>query len=61
MKAETAYNVFQALSEKEKDRFLRMVFSEKSTSTLKHTNQKKPIITDAEATEYLLKKMKKKN
>lgn len=56
MKAETAFNVFEALPEQEKQRLLRML----SVSDLKEEKIiiKKPIITDSEAREIILNKFK---
>jgi len=57
MQAETVYAVFEALPEMEKQRLLRML----SVSDVKVKNkpQKKPIISDAEAREYLINKFNK--
>lgn len=57
MQAETAYAVFEALPEKEKQRLLSMLAV--SDVKIKKQPQKKPIITDAEAREYLINKFKK--
>ncbi len=59
MKAETAYQVIQALTSNEVSRLYRMLgVSEKSIKKSKKSSQK--LITDAEATEYLLKKFHSK-
>ncbi len=57
MTAETAYHVIQALPKKEVPRLYKMlgVKMQKAKEEVK-----KPLITDAEATEYLLKKYRKK-
>lgn len=57
MQAETAYAVFEALPEQEKQRLLRMLSV--SDVAVKSKPQKKPMITDAEAREYLINKFKK--
>ncbi|CAA0253469.1 hypothetical protein R5N98_02855 [Tenacibaculum maritimum] len=59
MTAETAYNVIQALPKKEMPRLFKML----GVSISKQEDEKpikKSLITDAEATEYLLRKLKKK-
>lgn len=58
MTAETAYHVIQALPKKELPRLYKMLGV--SVPEPKKDTKKKPLLTDAEATEYLLKKMRKK-
>ncbi|MBQ0907725.1 hypothetical protein KBJ98_03300 [Flavobacterium sp. F-328] len=60
MLAETAYQVIEALNEKEKSRLYAMlgVQSELVNKT-KTATKKKKILSDAEAVEYLLRKFKK--
>ena len=60
MLAETAYQVIEALNEKEKSRLFAMlgVQSELVNKT-KTSTKKKKILSDAEAVEYLLRKFKK--
>ena len=53
MKAETAYNVIQALPDIEHKRLLQMLDVKMQVKKPK----KKPIITDAQAMEYLRKKL----
>ena len=57
MKAETAFNVFEALSEIEKQRLLKML----SVPEVKEKKVlvQKPIITDSQAKEILFNKFKK--
>ncbi len=57
MKAETAYNVIQVLSTAEVKRLYKMLGVVSATITTSKKSKKKPLITDAEATEYLLKKL----
>ena len=59
MLAETAYQVIEALNEKEKSRLFAMlgVQSELVNKT-KTSTKKKKILSDAEAVEYLLRKFK---
>lgn len=59
MKAETAYQVIQALPEKEVNRLFQMLGVQSATLPNKNKSKKKPLLSDAEATEYLLKKLKK--
>lgn len=61
MKAETAYNVIQALSDSEKERLYRMLKDDLNNinTTTSRKVKKKPLITDTEATEYLLALFKK--
>ena len=60
MLAETAYQVIEALNEKEKSRLFAMlgVRSELVNKT-KTATKKKKILSDAQAVEYLLRKFKK--
>ncbi|TWI03150.1 hypothetical protein IQ05_00079 [Flavobacterium tiangeerense] len=60
MLAEVAYQVIEALSEKEKSRLFAMlgVRSELVNKT-KTATKKKKILSDAEAVAYLLRKFKK--
>lgn len=60
MKAETAYQVIQALPESEVARLYQML-GVCSANNIVKTNKakKKPLISDAEATEYLLRKLKR--
>lgn len=59
MKAETAYQVIQALPEKEVNRLFQMLGVQTLVSQKTKASKKKPLLSDAEATEYLLKKLKK--
>lgn len=61
MKAETAYQVIQALPESEVARLYQMlgVCSANNIAKINKT-KKKPLISDAEATEYLLLKLTKR-
>ena len=56
MKAETAYHVIQALPETEVARLYQMLGVQLPLNT---KTKKKPLISDAEATEYLLRKLRK--
>lgn len=59
MKAETAYHVIQALPKTEVARLYQML-GVYSANVVKSTRlKKKKLISDAEATEYLLRKLKK--
>lgn len=59
MLAETAYQVIQALPESEVARLYQML-GVYSANVVKATkSKKKQLISDAEATEYLLRKLKK--
>lgn len=60
MKAETAYNVIQALPQTEVERLYKMLGVVSATITTSKKSKKKPLITDAEATEYLLRKLRRK-
>lgn len=59
MKAETAYHVIQALPEQEVIRLYQMLGVQSPLNTKTNKSKKKPLISDAEATEYLLKKLRK--
>ena len=60
MKAETAYSVIQALPETEVARLYQMLGVQSPLLNAKpKKTKKKPLISDAEATEYLLKKLRK--
>lgn len=57
MLAETAYNVIQALPEKEMQRLYKMLGVQ--TPSVKVKTKKKPLITEQEATDYLMKRLYK--
>lgn len=59
LKAETPYNIIQSLSESEVARLYQMLGVQPNLKSKPTQNKKKSIITDAEATEYLLKKLKR--
>lgn len=59
LKAETPYNIIQALSESEVVRLYQMLGVQPTLKSKPTQNKKKSIITDAEATEYLLRKLKR--
>ena len=59
LKAETLYNIMQTLSESEVARLYKMLGVQSPLHTKQKKSKKKPLITDAEATEYLLKKLKR--
>ena len=60
MKAETAYQVIQALPETEVARLYSMLGVQSALTTKpKAVTKKKTLISDAEATEYLLRKLRK--
>jgi len=59
MKAETAYHVIQALPEQEVARLYQMLGVQSPFHSKPKITKKKPLISDAEATEYLLKKLKR--
>ncbi len=59
MKAETAYSVIQVLPETEVARLYKMLGVQSPTLSNKSKSKKKPLISDAEATEYLLRKLKR--
>ena len=59
MKAETAYNVILALPQQEVERLYKMLGVVSASFTTTKKIKKKPLISDAEATEYLLRKLRK--
>lgn len=59
MKAETAFSVIQALPETELARLYKMLGVQSPTRPNQSKSKKKPLISDAEATEYLLRKLKR--
>ena len=59
MKAETPYNVIQALPESEVARLYQMLGVQPILKSKPKKHTKSPLITDAEATEYLLRKLKR--
>ena len=60
MKAETAYQVIQALPETEVARLYTMLGVQSALiQKPKTATKKKQLISDAEATEYLLRKLRK--
>ena len=59
MIAETAYSVIQSLPESEVARLYKMLGVQSPTLSNKNNSKKKPLISDAEATEYLLRKLKR--
>ena len=59
MKAETAYHVIQALPETEVARLYQMLGVRSPLNAKPKKTKKKPLISDAEATEYLLRKLRK--
>ena len=60
MKAETAYQVIQALPEAEVARLYTMLGVQSALiQNPKTATKKKQLISDAEATEYLLRKLRK--
>mgnify|MGYP003538756054 FL=1 len=59
MKAETAYHVIQALPETEVARLYQMLGVQSPLNAKSKKTKKKPLISDAEATEYLLRKLRK--
>ena len=59
MRAETVYTILQALPETEVARLYKMLGVQSPTLSNKSKSKKKPLISDAEATEYLLRKLKK--
>ena len=59
MLAETAYQVIQALPESEVARLYQMLGVYSSNVVKATKSKKKQLISDAEATEYLLRKLKK--
>ena len=59
MRAETVYTILQALPETEVARLYKMLGVQSPTLPNKNKSKKKPLISDAEATEYLLRKLKR--
>ena len=60
MLAETAYHVIEALDDKEKSRLFAMLGVQSALiNKTKTSTKKKSVLSDAEATEYLLRKFKK--
>ena len=59
MRAETVYTILQALPETEVARLYQMLGVQLPLYTKPKKPKKKPLISDAEATEYLLKKLRK--
>ncbi len=59
MLAETAYQVIEALNEKEKSRLYTMLGVQSALQSKPKSTKKKPLLSDAEATEYLLRKLKR--
>lgn len=59
MKAETAYSVIQALPESEVARLYQMLGVQSPFQSKQSKSKKKSLISDAEATEYLLRKLKR--
>ena len=59
MRAETVYTILQALPETEVARLYKMLGVQSPTLSNKSKSKKKPLISDAEATEYLLRKLKR--
>lgn len=59
MLAETAFQVIEVLNEKEKSRLYAMLGVQATLiNTTKASTKKKSILSDAEATEYLLRRFK---
>jgi len=59
MKAETAYSVIQALPETEVARLYQMLGVQSPIQPKQNKSKKKPLLSDAEATEYLLRKLRR--
>lgn len=59
MRAETAYSVIQALPKTEVARLYKMLGVQSPLNSKPKKSKKKPLISDAEATEYLLRKLRK--
>ncbi len=59
MKAETAYSVIQALPESEVARLYQMLGVQSPLKAKPNKTKKKLLISDAEATEYLLRKLRR--
>ena len=58
MKAETALSVIESLPESEVARLYKMLGVQSPTISNKSKSKKKPLISDAEATEYILRKLR---
>ena len=58
MKAETAYHVIQALPETEVARLYQMLGVHSANVVKSTKSKKKQLISDAEATEYILRKLR---
>ncbi len=59
MRAETVYTILQALPETEVARLYKMLGVQSPLHSKPNKSKKKPLISDAEATEYLLRKLKR--
>ncbi len=59
IKAETAYSIIEALPETEVARLYKMLGVQSPLNSKPKKSKKKPLISDAEATEYLLRKLRK--
>ena len=59
MKAETAYSVIQALPKTEVARLYQMLGVQSPIQPKQNKSKKKPLLSDAEATEYLLRKLRR--
>ncbi|WP_396147838.1 hypothetical protein [Flavobacterium sp.] len=59
MKAETAYQVILALPESEVSRLYQLLGVHSANVVNKTKSKKKEIISDAEATEYILRKLRR--
>jgi hypothetical protein len=59
MRAETVYTILQALPETEVARLYKMLGVQSPLHSKPNKSKKKPLISDAEATEYLLRKLRK--
>lgn len=59
LKAETAFNIIQALPQQEVERLYKMLGVVSASIITTKKAKKKPLISDAEATEYLLRKLRR--
>ena len=59
MRAETVYTILQALPETEVARLYKMLGVQSPLHSNPNKSKRKPLISDAEATEYLLRKLKR--
>ena len=59
MRAETVYTILQALPETDVARLYKMLGVQSPLHSKPNKSKKKPLISDAEATEYLLRKLKR--